>query len=215
MSDEASPPPEEVVEALLRLGVSRETLLRLQVFADLLVRWQRRINIVAPSTLPQLWRRHILDSAQLLPLLPPGARRLVDLGSGGGFPGLVLAILGMPEVHLVEADRRKAAFLREAARVSAAAGVRVHPKRIEELQPFPVDVVTARALAPLPRLLRLAEPFLAAGAIGVFPKGAEVDTELTEALRSWTMIVERVPSLTAEGWILVLREVRRVERGTA
>lgn len=189
---------------------------RLERFVALLLDWQRRINLVAPSTLDRLWQRHVLDSAQLLPLLPPGTQRLLDLGSGAGFPGLVLAILGVPEVHLVEADRRKAAFLREAARVTDARGVHIHACRIEELQPFPVQVVTARALAPLDRLLALAAPFLEQGAVGIFLKGADVDAELTAARRSWTMHVERVPSLTSpEGCILIVREVRRVGRRPA
>jgi len=204
-------PPEAVDLRLRELGVSRETLARLGGFVDLLGFWQRRINLVASAEPDAVWRRHVLDSARLLTLLPAGCRTLVDLGSGAGFPGLVLAILGVPEVHLVEADRRKAAFLREAARVTGTAGVRVHARRIEDLEPFPADAVTARALAPLPRLLALAEPWLAAGAVGLFPKGREVEAELTEAARSWTMELERLPGAAApEGCILRIREARRV-----
>jgi 16S rRNA (guanine527-N7)-methyltransferase len=216
MSDAPSAPPEAVEAALQALGVSRETMARLEAFVALLGLWQRRIHLVAPAELASLWPRHVLDSAQLLPLLPEGCRSLVDLGSGGGFPGLVLAILGVPEVHLVEADLRKAAFLREAARITGSSGVHVHACRIEALAPFPVDAVTARALAPLPRLLTLAAPWLALGATGIFPKGRGVAAELTEAARSWTMTVERLPSATAaDGCILRIREARRVHPATA
>src|SRR5437660_9171448 len=125
-------------------GVSRETLPRLDAYAELLRRWSPRINLVAASTLDDLWRRHFLDSAQLLPLIPAAARNLVDLGSGAGFPGLVLAILGVPGVELVEADARKCAFLREAAR-TAGATVRIHQARIDSLPARAFDVITARA----------------------------------------------------------------------
>ena len=147
-------------------NVSRETLERLERYAALLEKWNRAINLVARGSLVDLWRRHMLDSAQLWPLLPVARerpRRILDLGSGAGFPGLVLAIMGVPEgsveVHLVESDEKKATFLREAARI-AEAPVTLHVQRIESLAPFPVDAVTARACAPLPRLLDYAAPFL-------------------------------------------------------
>jgi len=183
-------------------GVSRETLARLESYADLLRRWQRSVNLVSPSTVPDLWRRHMLDSAQLWPLLPE-TRRLVDIGSGAGFPGLVLSILGVPEVHLIESDRRKAAFLAEAARVTAAPAL-VHAGRAEDPAVVaavggPADVVTARALAPLPRLLEHAAPYLAQHTVCVFLKGRNVDQELTDAAISWTMAVDRVPSRSDPG----------------
>ncbi len=194
-----------------RVPVSRETLARLEILLALLERWQRRINLVGAGGLADPWRRHLLDSAQLFRLLPGAAPRLLDLGSGAGFPGLVLAIMGVREVHLVESDRRKAAFLREAARETGCEGVRVHPRRIETLDPFPVTVVTARALAPLPRLLDLAAPFLGPGTVGLFPKGRNLEAELTAARRHWRMTAEIEPSLSSpEGRILVLREVARV-----
>jgi len=132
--------------------VSRETRERLNTYAELLRKWQRSINLVGPKTLDDLWNRHFVDSAQLLPLIPPTARVLVDFGSGAGFPGLVLAILGMAEVHLIESDQRKATFLREVARATGTP-VTVHAKRIEQVTPFPADIVSARALAPLGDLL--------------------------------------------------------------
>ncbi len=192
--------------------VSRETLACLEAHLALLERWQRRIELVGRSTLADPWRRHLLDSAQLRPLIPEGARRLVDLGSGAGFPGLVLAILGVPEVHLIEADRRKAAFLREAARVTGCRNVVVHARRIEELDPFPADVVTARAFAPLDRLLACARRFWRPGTLGLFLKGRGVERELTAAREHWRMRAELRPSLSSpEGRILLVHELEPID----
>ncbi|CAK0741143.1 Ribosomal RNA small subunit methyltransferase G [uncultured Gammaproteobacteria bacterium] len=177
------------------VSVSRETLDRLAIYAGLLRRWQPRLNLVGPATLDRLWQRHFLDSAQLFPLVPESAIRLVDLGSGAGFPALVLAILGVPEVHLVESDTRKAAFLREVA-VATAAPVTVHPVRIEALGPLIADVVTARALAPLTRLLEYAQPLVGEHGLCLFPKGQSVEEELTVAQRNWNMHCDRVESIT-------------------
>lgn len=191
-------------------GVSRETLDRLRVYANLLVKWQRSINLVGPKTLPDLWRRHMLDSAQLYPLLPRDTTTLVDLGSGAGFPGLVLAILGVPDVHLIESDQRKATFLREVSRETGAS-VTIHAARAEALTPLPADAVTARALAPLPKLLVLAEPFLQPNSVCLFLKGQDVESELTDATKEARMSIERVPSRTdPRGRILILREIARV-----
>lgn len=190
-------------------GVSRETLDRLTAYADLLRKWQRAINLVGRATLPDLWRRHIYDSAQLLPLAPADSGPWLDLGSGAGFPGLVLAIMGAKDVHLVESDARKAAFLREAARITAT-DVTLHTARIEHLAPFSAAVVTARALAPLPRLLDLAAPFLTPSSVALFLKGQDVEIELTEAAKCWSMRAERQPSLTdSSGVVLRLTEVSR------
>ncbi|MFQ5468426.1 MAG: 16S rRNA (guanine(527)-N(7))-methyltransferase RsmG, partial [Kiloniellaceae bacterium] len=168
-----------------------------------------------------LWRRHMLDSAQLYPLLPPvpggSSRVVVDLGSGAGFPGLVLAVMGGGQVHLIEADRKKAEFLREAARV-AGATVSIHAQRIEDAAPIPAHAVTARALAPLPRLLAYASPFLSAppdtsgdgGGIALFLKGRTLDRELTDSAPVWTMDAEILPSRTEPaGRILRLRRLQR------
>lgn len=193
-------------------GVSRETTDRLSAYAALLSRWQRRINLVGPKTLPDLWRRHMLDSAQLFPLLPARASRLVDLGSGAGFPGLVLAALGdgrtppLDRVHLVEADRRKAAFLREAARVMGLSDrVQVAAHRIEALAPIAADVVTARALAPLDLLLDHVQRLCGAGTPCVFLKGRRLQDELTEANSAWYIDYRIAPSCTdSEGAILLI-----------
>jgi 16S rRNA (guanine527-N7)-methyltransferase len=192
--------------------VSRETAARLGLYLDLLARWNARINLVAASTLADPWRRHLLDCAQLLRLIPEGASRLIDLGAGAGLPGLVLALMGVEEVHLVESDQRKAAFLREAARATGAR-VTIHACRIEALPPAPFEVITARALAPLPRLLALAEPFIGPGTVCLFPKGARVAAELTAARKDWHMEVASRPSLAdPSGTVLQLTEVRRARQ---
>lgn len=186
-------------------GVSHETLDRLSAYASLLVKWQGAINLVGRSTLDDLWRRHLLDSAQLFSLLPPETRTLVDLGSGAGLPGLILSILGVPEVYLIESDQRKAAFLREAARITGAK-VQVIDKTIENSPHFPADVITARALAPLNRLLAYAECFTGNKTVCLFPKGRDFEDELTAAAESWIMKTERVVSRTdPQGTILVVR----------
>lgn len=161
---------------------------RLHTYLALLRRWQSRINLVGPKTLEDPWRRHFLDSAQLLPLMPPAVNRLVDLGSGAGFPGLVLAILSGVPVTLVEADQRKCAFLLEAARATTTA-VEVLPARIESLAPGDADVVTARALAPLAKLIGYALNWLAPNGICLFPKGRSAADELTDAQRNWKLQV--------------------------
>lgn len=192
-----------------QLGVSRETLECLTAHLDLLRRWQSAINLVGPATLADPWRRHVLDSAQLLANLPAPANAIVDLGSGAGFPGMVLALLGVPHVHLIESDRRKAQFLREVVRITGAA-VTIHAARIEHLPGWPAGVVTARALAPLPRLLELAARFLMADSVCLFLKGRSVEDELTAARSSWHMEVDKLPSLSQPaGVVLRLRGVRR------
>ena len=185
--------------------VSRETMSRLQRYADLLGKWNKAINLVAKDSLHDQWRRHFLDSAQLWSLLPPPPpdrpRVLVDLGSGAGFPGLVLAILGAGAVHLIESDHRKATFLRETARETGT-DVTVHDRRIEDVPVFPADVVTARAFAPLPRIMAAAAPFLrpatASGpsGVGLFLKGRSLQRELTDSLGKWKMQFDLHPSRT-------------------
>jgi 16S rRNA (guanine527-N7)-methyltransferase len=193
--------------------VSRETLERLRRYADILVKWQKSINLVAPESLKDLWRRHILDSAQLRAFLPPQIQCLVDMGSGAGFPGLVLAILGVPNVHLIESDARKCVFLAEAARAAgleAGSNPIIHRSRLEDVVGLRADVVTARACAPLPQLLTYAEPFLKPESICLLLKGARVDEELTEAEKTWRMTVERFPSLSdPSGTILRMKQVSR------
>jgi 16S rRNA (guanine527-N7)-methyltransferase len=185
-------------------GVSRETLERLEGYAALLAKWQKAINLVARDSLADLWRRHMLDSAAIWPLIPQNSRVLVDLGSGAGFPGLILAILGVPEVHLVESDARKCAFLSEAARLFAPQPVKVHRGRIETIEPVAADVVTARALADLDTLLGYAKPFVKPDGVCLFLKGRQAGDELTLASQRWTMTTERFPN-PAEPSGIILR----------
>ena len=205
--------PESFAEAF---KVPRETIHALTRYADLLSHWQKSINLVAPLSLPEVWSRHFADSAQLR-TLAPGARLWLDLGSGAGFPGLVIAILQaqVPDfrMHMVESNTKKCAFLAEVARVTAAP-VDIHAMRIEELaqkaQSLRPDVVSARALAPLPRLLELAEPFIGEGTRGLFLKGRETEAEIKAARDGWTFDVLLHPSMTArDAHVVELTGLRR------
>ncbi|MGO9359765.1 MAG: 16S rRNA (guanine(527)-N(7))-methyltransferase RsmG [Xanthobacteraceae bacterium] len=208
----ASDPTDDKRAALALTPVSRETEARLDRFIDLLRQWQAKINLVAPSTLPTLWTRHIADSLQLLELAPQ-ARIWVDFGSGGGFPGVVLAC-AMAEhdgamVHLVERNAKKAAFLREALRVSGGRGT-VHLADIGDyVDSFrgPVDCITARALASLNVLLGFAEPLMKQGAKALFLKGQDVESELTEATKYWNISPRLHQSRTGPGWIVELDQI--------
>jgi 16S rRNA (guanine527-N7)-methyltransferase len=203
-------------------GVARETLSRLSTYVDLLRDWNQRVNLVAESTLADVWRRHIWDSAQLAPLIPPTARTIVDIGSGAGFPGLVLAIMlsgppppplrgrfpppqagevaersdaggGQWRVHLIESTQKKCRFL-EAVITATAAPAKVHCARAEEVKGLKADVVTARAVAPLDRLLPLAFPFFKPATLGLFLKGRSLNDELTAATKSWRLVPTLIPS---------------------
>ncbi len=192
-------------------GVPRETEERLRDYLALLIRWNARINLVAQAVPDILWVRHVVDSAQLAPLVPPGPGPLIDLGSGAGFPGLVLAALSGREIHLVESDRRKCAFLQEAARLLGLSQVTIHPNRIEAATLPPAAVVSARALAPLPQLLRYTHRLLLPGGVALFPKGRNVTEELTAAAADWTMRIERFASRTdPDSTILRLSEISPV-----
>lgn len=190
-------------------GLARGTVQRLARHLEILQSWQLRINLVGAATLDDPWRRHCLDSVQLLPLLPPGHPVVADLGSGAGFPGLVLAIASDADVTLVDSDTRKCVFLREAARATETS-ITVENRRIETLPRGFADVVTARALAPLPRLLTLAAPLLRPGGTAVFLKGSGVEGELTAAAETWTMGVERIQSIShTDGIVIKLTDIRR------
>jgi 16S rRNA (guanine527-N7)-methyltransferase len=197
--------------------VSRETRAAFDTYETELKKWQRAVNLVGPATLGEIWHRHFRDSAQLVPLIPPRADGkptvILDVGSGAGFPGLVLAILSATgEVHLVEANERKCAFLREVARRTGAE-VTVHQKRVESLDPFPVDVIAARACAPLPKLLDLVGDFVDDPhicPIFLFLKGKTAQEELTESAKKWKMRCEKFNSMTgADGVVLRLKDVAR------
>ena len=178
------------------LDVSRETQDRLSIFVDCLLRWNRTVNLISRKDESEVWQRHVHDSLQITHWMHPTPTRAIDLGSGGGFPGLVAAIATGIPFDLVEADQRKAAFLREAARLTRAPAT-VHAVRIEKLVLQPASLVTARALAPLALLLSLAGRFVAPGGYCLFLKGAGVESELTAASAQWHMRVERIASQTS------------------
>lgn len=191
-------------------NVSRETLDKLTLYSKQLARWQKRLNLVATDSLKDVWRRHFLDSAQLYRLIPQPDLSIVDLGSGAGFPGLVLAILGVQQVTLIESNTRKCAFLREVARATGVE-VTIFNGRIEDYLPTSLfEIITARALASLENLLSLAEPLLAEGGFMLLLKGKTTEDELTLARKRWHMDVERIPSITDEhGVILKIRGLKQ------
>lgn len=204
---------EDDAKAALQARVSRETFDRLALYADLLIKWQKTINLIAPSTVSQIWGRHMLDSAQLMDQVPQSAKSWLDLGSGGGFPGLVCAAIAAEthpdlRVNLVEADLRKAAFLRETAR-QMGLSVGVFSRRIEDLPPQRVDIVSARALAALTNLCGFAHRHMAASGIALFQKGARHAEELETARQGWQMDVTVIPSVTDAEAVLF-----RIERLT-
>lgn len=191
---------------------SPETTERLALYRDLLLRWNARINLISGETAAEVDQRHIADCAQLEPLLPKDGP-IADLGSGAGLPGLVLAILQPGrEIHLVESDKRKAAFLVEASAQLKLPKVRVHACRAENAKLSPLAAITARALAPLGSLLPYATKFLAPGGVALFPKGRTAEKELTEAAQDWHFTFERFPSATSpEATILRLSNITRVQ----
>ena len=200
--------------ALQLVPVSRETEKRLDMFVEALLLWQQTTNLIASSTVGQIWTRHVADSLQLIGLAPE-ARVWVDFGAGGGFPGLPIAcaLADKPGavVHLVESNGKKAAFLREATRLTGVPA-KVHQERAEKFGESckeTVHAVTARALAPLKTLCDQAFPLVARGAVALFPKGQDVDAELTEAAKYWSIEAEKVPSKTSpDGCVLVIRSVK-------
>ena len=190
--------------------VSRETLERLEAYVTTLQSWSVRLNLISRHDLRVVWPRHVNDSLQLAPLVDPGLSHAIDLGSGAGFPGLILAIATNVRFHLVESDQRKAAFLREAARITGAPAT-IHPARIESLAIAPAPLITARALAPLARLLPLAAPLLAENGECLFLKGAQAQAELDEAAQDWHMELHRYESRTSpDATILQIRGLTHV-----
>ena len=202
-------------EFAARAGVSRETLERLKIYAEMVERYQRAINLVSKNTLADIWRRHFLDSAQVFPELPQNHTRVLDLGSGAGFPGMVLAIMGARDVHLCESDQRKSVFLREVARACGAEAT-VHSCRIEELEPLDVDVVSARALATVDVLLDYSKPHLKDDGCCLFLKGRAIQKELTTARERWNMAETLTPSWSdPEGCLLRLEGISYVRSNGA
>jgi len=191
---QTAPEPLSAEAFAARCDVSRETLDRLRLYLDLLRHWQKAINLVGPATLNDPWRRHFWDSAQLFPHIPSTSRSLLDVGSGAGFPGLVLAVLGVPGVTLVESDGRKCAFLREVARRTGTA-VTIHAARLEAL--------TARAVASLDLLLEKTKLYITPNTVCLFHKGRQADAEIAEARRRWSMKVEKIPSETDPSGVIL------------
>ena len=175
---------------------------RMSAYAEILLKWQRRINLVSKGTLPDLWRRHFADSAQLFALIPPGTEHIVDFGSGAGFPGLVLAAMGPWRVSLIESDSRKCAFLSEASRVMGL-NVTIHNARIDAVPALNADVATARALAGLPDLLAFTVQHLRPSGIALFLKGQMAEEELTLSLKQWNMVATRTPSHTDPSGVIL------------
>ena len=200
------------MQAALPDPVAFEAEQALRNYASLLLRWSRRINLVSRADEGRIWERHVLDSLRLLPLIPPGTGRAIDLGSGAGLPGLVLAAASGVHFDLVESDRRKAAFLAEARRATGAPAT-IHCARIESLTGSlaPAPVVTARALAPLETLLGLAAPLLAPGGVGLFPKGRQAEQEIAAARRRWRFDVDRKGA--AESPILMVSGLAEARHG--
>jgi 16S rRNA (guanine527-N7)-methyltransferase len=182
---------------------------RLLRYRDLLLEWNKTINLIGPISDDDIWQRHIQDCTQLVPFIPPGGR-VIDIGSGGGLPGLVLAIAASAVVELVEADRRKAAFLRHAAAVLGL-NCKVHAGRVDQLGLPPAERVTARAVAPLPRLLPLLEPLLLPGGEAVLLKGQGVQDEIAAARREWRFSHRIYPSKTSPtGAIVVIARLEHL-----
>ncbi|MBV7411015.1 16S rRNA (guanine(527)-N(7))-methyltransferase RsmG [Maritimibacter sp. DP1N21-5] len=197
-----------------RSNVSRETLERLDVYADLLAKWNPKINLVSKGTMSELWTRHFLDSAQVFELAPV-ADHWLDIGTGGGFPGVVVAIIGAhqrPELKVtcVESDQRKATFLRTVLRETGVLGT-VLATRVEDLAPQGADIISARALAPLSMLLGYAKRHLKPEGVALFPKGAEHQKEINDALETWSFHADKIPSRTNPDAV-VLR-IGDIERG--
>ncbi|MFC3053677.1 16S rRNA (guanine(527)-N(7))-methyltransferase RsmG [Kordiimonas pumila] len=191
------------------LNVSRETSVKLQTYADLLIKWQKAKNLVSNSTLDDIWRRHFLDSAQMIPHIQAvfGEKRLslLDIGSGAGFPGLVLSLAGVAHAHMVESNGRKCIFMRQVVRDTAALA-EIHNERIESIGVFPVDIITSRACARVIQLINWSKPFLEAsgGKAEIWLlKGAGADEELTEAKACWKMQVDRYSSLSDPSGVIL------------
>ncbi len=194
-------------------NVSRETFEKLEEFAELLKKWNAKINLVSPATIPVLWDRHIIDSAQLMPIVPAGTSKLVDIGTGGGFPGLVLAILASDsheamKTTMIESDARKCAFLQTAVS-QFGLNADVMTNRIERVAPQQADVLTSRALAPGPLLMSFAHRHLAKGGKALLLKGANAQKEIDESLASWAFDLKKKASETsAEAVVLEISNLR-------
>jgi 16S rRNA (guanine527-N7)-methyltransferase len=203
--------PDPRDQFLAAFPVSRETAARLERYESLLLKANQSLSLISPSTQATIWTRHFLDSAQLARIIPAPEAPVLDIGTGAGFPGLVLAIMGLPHIHVVEHNMRKVAFLRGVI-ADLGLAVTVHAMKSEAIKPFRAGTVTARALKPLPQLIALGGRFLGPGSVCVFPKGRRAQEELVEAEQGWSMQVERFPSMTdSESTIFRLSEIHAAE----
>lgn len=199
---------QERAEFIDRLSVSHETVQKLDRYAGLLAEWNEKFNLIGEATLPHIWTRHFLDSAQLMQFIPDSAKTLADMGSGAGFPGLVLSIMGFPEIHLIESIGKKAGFLRTVVAELKLNAI-VHQARIESLPKLKADILTARALKPLPELLKLSNYLIKKDSICLFLKGQSIDTELTESALLWKFESEKQVSLSnPSGCVLIIRDLK-------
>ena len=194
-----------------QLNVSRETLDLFLLYAEILAKWQAKINLISGNTIDNVWSRHFLDSAQLYDLVPRGAKTVLDIGSGAGFPGMVLAVMGVKNVTLVEADSRKCLFLSEVLRQTGTHANIVNC-RIEEFDGGCYDIITARALAPMDKLLTYINPHFGPSTKGIFLKGEQVDRELTKAKKQWKLEYKTVPSITNDSGSIIV--VEKISSGT-
>ena len=194
-----------------QLNVSRETLDIFSVYGETLAKWQSKINLISGKTLDNVWRRHFLDCAQLHNLLPSGTKNILDIGSGAGFPGLVLAVMGVKNVTLVEADSKKCLFVSEVVRRTGRHANIVNC-RIEEFDGGYFDVITARALAPMDKLLPYINPHFGPKTKGIFLKGQQVDRELTKAKKQWKLDYKTVQSITNDSGSIIV--VEKISSGT-
>ena len=189
-------------------GVSRETLEKFSTYVALLTKWQKAINLVSNKSLPDVWERHVLDSYQILKHAPNDKGVWIDMGSGAGFPALIVAMASDFEVHVIESDHRKCQFMREVSRETSTP-ITIHTKRIDAVEPFPATVISARALASLEKLLEYSENFATDETVYLYLKGQDVDAELTNAAKCWRMDTVKHSSLSSsEGCILQLKDVR-------
>lgn len=195
----------------LKTGVSRETLEKFKLYADMLEKWQKSINLVSKSTLKDKWQRHFYDSAQIIELINSGDKplKILDLGSGAGFPGLVISLFGVGEVHLVEGVGKKCSFMKQVIQKTNVSAI-VHNKRIEQMDVFPIDLITSRACADLDKLLELTFPFMTDYTECLFLKGEKSDDEINHASKKWCFDVKKIPSKSEEsGMILYLSNIKR------
>ncbi|MEH6474389.1 MAG: 16S rRNA (guanine(527)-N(7))-methyltransferase RsmG [Sneathiella sp.] len=191
-------------------GVSRETLEKFSTYVALLTKWQKAINLVSNKSLPDVWERHVLDSYQILKHAPADKGVWIDMGSGAGFPALIVAMVSDFDVHVIESDHRKCQFMREVSRETSTP-ITIHTKRIDAVEPFPATVISARALASLEKLLEYSEDFTTDETVFLYLKGQDVDAELTQAAKCWSMSSIKHQSLSSnEGSVLELRNVTRV-----